>query len=84
MGLSFRRAATAADVREEASRRILARYPLHKQLNIIREAGEGLAEMSAFIDATRQRCAELEVQAPIPATFRDDKHWHKRSRKRAK
>lgn len=68
-------AVTAADVKAEAARRILARYPLWKQINIIREGDVALAEMSAFIDRIRVQSDALEALVPIPVTFREDKHW---------
>lgn len=62
-----------AEVKAEARRRIEAAYPLWRQLNIIREGGGALAEMSAAIDAIRDKSGSIE--AALPADYRDEKHW---------
>lgn len=62
-------------VRAEAERRILERYPIWKQMNLIRV---GDAAMGAYIDAVRAASNELEAADPIPADFRDDRHWPNR------
>jgi hypothetical protein len=60
----------AWEVKAEAERRILSRFPLWKQLNMIR-AGEDLSE----IDAIRAASNRIERMDPIPLDFRDDKYW---------
>lgn len=45
----------------EAGRRIATRYPLHKQLNIIRAGGDPLTAMSAWIDGQRAYCNAQEA-----------------------
>lgn len=69
-------APTAASVAVEAARRIEERYPLWRQLNLVR-AGDGtdLEAMSSFIDAVRGRSNEIEAMTPIPADFADDQWW---------
>lgn len=66
---------TAADVKAEAARRIEARWPLWKQLNLSREGGIAMDEMHAGIDAIRAASNALEAQDPIPADYRADHHW---------
>lgn len=68
-------AVPATDVKLEARRRILARYPEWKQLNIIRAGGDDLAKMTAWIDAMRAASDALEAMSPIPADYADDSHW---------
>lgn len=65
----------AADLRVEAARRIEARYPIWRQLNVMREGGEPLAAMTAFIDAVRAASDQLEVLEPIPGDFASDHRW---------
>lgn len=56
--------------------RIEQRFPLHVQLNILRAADpDAIAAMDAFILNLKQRAALLEGETPIPADYRDDKHW---------
>lgn len=66
---------TAIDTKAEAERRIVARYPLWRQFNIIRKGGEALAEMSAFIDRIRAASNRLERLPRIPTDYRDERHW---------
>lgn len=66
---------TAGDVNAEAERRILAAYPFWKQLNVMREGGQSLAEMGAFIDRIRDRSNALVARERIPSTFHDDRYW---------
>jgi len=61
-----------SDIKSEAGRRIEARYPLWKQINIMR-SGDGLAAMTAFIDAVRSASNALE--ATLPSDYQADKHW---------
>lgn len=63
----------ASDVKAEARARIVEKYPSWKQLNLIREGGEQLTEMSAFIDAIR--VASYNLETSLPDDFRDDGHW---------
>ena len=65
-------AASVAEIKAEARRRILDRYPLWKQVNIIR-SGDGLAAMTAFIDAVR--AASNALEATLPSDYQADKHW---------
>lgn len=62
-----------AEITAEAGRRILARYPIHKQINIIRLGGQDLAAMSAWIDAVRARSDDLAAAPPADVT--SDAHW---------
>lgn len=64
---------TAADIKNEAARRINAAYPAWKQMNVMREGGEALVAMSAFIDVVRAASNALEQS--LPADFADDRHW---------
>lgn len=59
-------------VKAEARRRILAIAPEWQQLNAIR-AGE--TQMFERIDAIRAASDLIEEMQPIPADYRDDKHW---------
>lgn len=69
-----RRPATPDDVRGEAARRIEQRYPVHKQLNILRanSAGEQVA-MGRWIDAIR--AASNAMEPSPPDDYADDRHW---------
>lgn len=66
---------TPDHVRQEAERRIVARYPLWKQINIMRDGGEAAAAMATFIDGIRARSNATEARKRIPADYRDDSHW---------
>lgn len=66
---------TPAMVNAEAGRRIEARYPLYRQLNIIRGGGEDLAAMSDWIDAVRGAAHALTSSTPIPGDYAADRHW---------
>ncbi|MHB1086459.1 MAG: hypothetical protein ACYCZ0_01800 [Minisyncoccota bacterium] len=66
---------TPDHVRQEAERRILARYPIWKQVNVLREGGEALAKMAAFVDGIRAASNQLEKMRRIPADYREDRHW---------
>ncbi|SDG34355.1 hypothetical protein [Pelagibacterium luteolum] len=68
-------APAVAEVKAEANRRITYAYPLWRQINIIRDGGDGLADMSAFIDGLRAKSNKIEAMKPIPPDFRDDKYW---------
>jgi hypothetical protein len=63
-------------VKAECQRRIEARYPVWKQLNVAEEGGEGRAEMRAFIDAHRAASNRIEAMRPIPHDFAADHHWN--------
>lgn len=63
----------AENVRAEAARRIEARYPVYKQLNLIRDGGPALADMSSYIDAVR--AASNALEASLPIDFASDAHW---------
>jgi hypothetical protein len=65
----------ADDLKAEAARRIEARYPLWKQVNIISEGGAAHAEMRTFIDGVRSASDRIEARGTIRADFRDDTHW---------
>ena len=67
------RPVTADDIRAEARKRIIERYPTWKQLNNIRDGGGELAVMSAYIDAVRASSSVLEIA--LPADFASDAHW---------
>jgi hypothetical protein len=62
-----------AMIKAEAGRRIEARYPISRQLNIMVEGGEPLQAMRAWIDAVRATSNEMEKA--MPGNFTDDKHW---------
>jgi len=62
-----------AMIKAEAGRRIEARYPLFKQVNIDRTGGAPQAEMAAFIDAVIDASHRLEQS--MPADFAADRHW---------
>lgn len=64
-----------AHVKAEASRRILDRFPLWKQLNIQADGGDPQAEMTEFISRIRSRSNEIEHLSPIPADFANDRYW---------
>lgn len=60
-------------VREEAARRINSRYPVWKQMNILRVGTpDEVRAMGAYIDAVR---AASNALAPPPNDYADDKHW---------
>lgn len=66
---------TPALVKAEAARRIEARYPAWRQLNVLGEGGAALAEMQAFINPIRAASNALEALNPIPVDFSADHHW---------
>ncbi len=57
-------------VKAEAERRIMADFPLWRQMNMIR-AGEDLSA----IDAIREASNLIEAMEPIPLDFKDDRYW---------
>lgn len=66
-------APSAAQVRDEAARRINSRYPSWRQLNIMRSGTPGeVGTMGAYIDAVR---AASNLLDPPPHDYADDKHW---------
>jgi len=81
-------------VKDEARRRILARFPEWKQTNMIARGVElTLAKLSGewkaneqaeaaglqaawdWVNAVRSASDAIEAMSPIPADFRDSKHW---------
>lgn len=56
------RAVLIAEVRAAAGVVIAARYPLHKQVNIMRAGGEEAEAMGVFIDAVRGVSNDLEQE----------------------
>lgn len=66
---------TPDHVKAEASRRILDRFPLWKQMNIQAEGGAPQAEMTEFISRIRTQSNEIEQMSPIPADFAKDRYW---------
>ncbi len=68
-------AVTPAQVKAEARRRILHRYPLWKQINLMRSGGEAAEAAFAWIDTMRATATRLENQDPIPEDFVDDRFW---------
>jgi hypothetical protein len=69
--------ANVADVKKEASRRILARYPDWKQRNLIMEGGAEYEAMKAWIGAVRAASDAIEAQlADAPGLdIADDALW---------
>lgn len=61
------------DIRQEAARRIEAKYPVYKQLNVIRSGGEELKTMSAYVDAVR--AASNDLEGTLPNDFANAIHW---------
>jgi len=59
----------AHEVNVAAGKIIRSRYPLEKQLNIIREGGTALKVMSEFIDGVRARSNKIQAMPSIPANF---------------
>lgn len=64
---------TPQHVKAEAQRRIEARYPLWRQLNILAEGGS--AEMVAWIGTIRAASNRIEAMQPIPPDFAQDHFW---------
>jgi hypothetical protein len=81
-------------VKDEARRRILARYPEWRQANMTARGVElTLAKIARewtpdeqaeadvlqgdwdWVKAVRSASDDIEAMSPIPADFRDDKHW---------
>jgi hypothetical protein len=81
-------------IKDEARRRILARYPDWKQTNmtargleltLAKQARQWKAEEEAeaaalqaawdWVRAVRSASDAIEAMSPIPADFRDSKHW---------
>lgn len=74
--MRLRISVTADMVKAEAERRILAQWPISKQLNVLREGDlEAVANMSAAIDAMRAASNRLEAMQPIPANYTADSFW---------
>lgn len=67
---------TADDVRAEAGRRIVAVYPLFRQVNVILSGdGDAIQHMAAFIGAIRAKSNVLELMPVIPLDFAEDAWW---------
>lgn len=66
---------SVTQVKMEAARRIGERYPVWRQLNLMREGGEALTEMGAAIDAIRDASNTIEAMDPIPQDFAADHRW---------
>lgn len=67
---------TPDEVNAECERRILERYPVARQLNILDEGSQ--AELSEFKDQRNglRACARaLILMQPIPGNYRDDRFW---------
>lgn len=64
---------TPAHVKAEAQRRIEARYPMWRQLNVLAEGGG--AEMARWIKQIRDSSNRIETMVPIPSDFAKDHHW---------
>lgn len=60
-----------AALKAECGRRILSRYPIHKQIN-----NPDDLEMRGWIDAMRARCNEIEAMPEIPENVREDSLWN--------
>lgn len=63
----------ADDVRRCCRARIFTAYSVEAQLNAAYEGYE--AEMRQWIEAMRERCAELIGMEPIPQDYDTDKRW---------
>ncbi len=71
-----RRVVTSSDVKAEAERRITERFPLWRQMNILRDGDAAqAAQMADVIDTIRADSNRIEALRRIPADFRNDKHW---------
>lgn len=68
-------AITADVVKAECKRRILLRYPVHKQSNIQANGGPAQKAMIGWIGAMRTRAQELIAREPIPTDYRADRWW---------
>lgn len=66
-------AASVAEIKAEARRRILDRYPTWRQLNLIRDGGADLDAMSAYVDAVR--AASNALEASLPSDYTADSRW---------
>ena len=67
---------TAALVKAEAERRIVARYPLGKQNTIMLRGGAECEDMQAFIEVIIAASHLIEAMKPIPPDFAADHHWN--------
>lgn len=66
----------AGTIKAEAQRRIEARYPMWRQMNILRAgAAEEIEAMGRFIDAIRGASDVLDAMPTVPADYVDDKYW---------
>lgn len=63
-------------VNAEAQRRIESRYPIWRQMNILRSGDAvGIEAMGRFIDAIRAASDVLDAMETVPADYVDDKYW---------
>lgn len=58
-------------IKQKASELINAKYPSYKQLNIIRDGGVALEEMSAYIDSVR----DISNKAELDGIKVEDVQW---------
>ncbi len=66
----------AGSIKAEAQRRIEARYPTWRQMNILRAGNEDEIEaMGRFIDAIRAASDVLDAMEAVPGNYADDHHW---------
>lgn len=63
---------TTAELDAECERRIFGRYPLIKQINASRGAGDVDFDWIDGVRAARKRLLSIR---PIPHDFADDRHW---------
>jgi hypothetical protein len=75
--MRFENLVTPAHVKAEAQRRIEAKYPLWRQMNVLAEGGS--AEMSAWIAGVRAASNRIEAMTPIPPDFQQDHHWQEQA-----
>jgi hypothetical protein len=74
--MKFKISVTAAMVKAEAERRIIARYPLGKQNTIIMRGGAERDDMQAAIEAILAASHRIESLKPLPPDFAADYHWN--------
>jgi hypothetical protein len=67
---------TADMVKAEAERRIVDRYPIWRQINIMDEGGDVRAQMRSFISQVRTASNRIEAMKPIPPDYAADQHWN--------
>lgn len=62
-------------VNSECAKRIRRKYSDHDQINAALEGGKAAKEVADYVTAHRNAAKALKASDPIPADFRDDKHW---------